>query len=237
MRMGTNWDRHYSEPCRRWLSMLGLKGNVVLNRNISKLIKKHTKKHNSYIELGAGSGRLAKKISNSFYECTILDFSEASLTLAHRIAKKCKPILADVLKFNTEEKFDAVVSVGLLEHFDDENMKRLVDKHISLTAPEGTTYICVPSYNIKREKLIVTREMIEKYGYQDAKAEFKIAVFIRELGYVFEKYYLDIIPEYNVAVRTLKKLNILTYRFFNINMEFLFKKDFGEYAMFIIKMT
>lgn len=229
-----NWDNHYKSKWRVWLTRLGLKGNLVLNRHIAKHISNECIHTNSYIEIGAGSGVLAALLKKKFKKIVLLDKSPAALSLASRIADTAETKIADIFEFNTNEKFDAVVSIGLAEHFSIEQMHHLVQIHIDLLAPQGKAFICVPSYSPLREQLIRTPAMIKKYGYQDAKAQYIIEEYLTNKRYAFTTMYLDHIPDHPSLFKWIKRINILTIKV-GMNLEIFFNKKRGDYYMFIIE--
>ena len=54
----------------------------------------------------------------------------------------------DVFAANPERRFDLVFSVGLIEHFDDHAMQKLVGLHRRWAAPDGLVLIAVPTPTI-----------------------------------------------------------------------------------------
>jgi len=85
----STWDRHNKNSFRIITSLLGIKGNFVLNSDISRYILKYSSNFDNFLEIGAGSGRLTKILSKKFKSCVILDKSEYAIKLAQKICKKC----------------------------------------------------------------------------------------------------------------------------------------------------
>ena len=113
----SNWDGHYKKPYRVITSLLGLKGNLVLNSTISDYILKSSNKYDNFLDIGAGSGRLTKILSKKFRYCTILDKSEYAIKLAQKICRDCTIIQKDIFNYKKDSYYDAVAIIGLAEHF------------------------------------------------------------------------------------------------------------------------
>jgi len=229
-----NWDRHYKNSFRIITSLLGIKGNFVLNSTISDYILKYSNKYDNFLEIGAGSGRLTKILSKKFRYCTILDKSEYAIKLAQKICGDCTLIPKDIFNYKKDSYYDVVASVGLMEHFSQDEMEKLLLKSISLVRNDGHLFICVPSYSKEREILVNTPKMIKKYGYQDPKAEFKINMFLEAKSISYKKLYLDRIGSIGILSKLLRYLNILIYYIFKYNIDKHIKLNKGSYVLFII---
>jgi len=231
----THWDRHYHSPMRIMGTRLGIQGNIVLNGVIADFIRKNTSRCDRFLEIGAGSGVLSRKMTGHFKECVLLDKSQEALNLAHAVAPKSKPVCCDVFDYDESAKFDAVVSVGLVEHFRQPQMEQLILKHMHLARDHGAVFICVPSYSPRREARVQKPAVIQKYGFQDAHCEFKIDAMLNGRRLDFRKIELSKIPANGILYRGLAYLNILLYRFLGINLDCFFQKRHGRHVLFLIK--
>ena len=231
----SNWDKHYKNHIRRILLRLGLKGNILLNHEVAKFIIKKTQGFDSFIEIGAGGGLLTKLMTKKFKECVVLDKSKSALKVSSSRAKKSTSILCDIFEFYANEKFDAVASLGLAEHFKDEDMERLIFIHIEIAKPDGCVFLLVPAYNKRREKVVVIPSMKRKYGYQDAFAEYKIENFLKRKNIAYEKIYFGKIPHYIWYYNILSKIALLIFLIFRINLENNVSRKKGNYVLFYIK--
>ena len=229
-----NWDIHYDNSFRKFLLRIGIKGNLFLNREVGKYIIKKTNNLESFIEVGVGGGLLSKLMSNEFEQCYILDKSKKALEVSMSRAKNCIPIHADVFLYNAETKYDAVSSLGLVEHFNDNAIKRMVDTHLNLAKSNGHVFILVPAYNKRREVAVISPGMIRKYGYQDAFAEYKIEDYLKEKTIIFEKKYFDFIPHYVLYYKIIRLFALFVYLVSGFKVESVFKKDKGNHALFYI---
>lgn len=114
----------------------------------------------SILELGAGSGHLSAILSQQGFNVTLVDFSQKALEKA----KDCFDnygvtgtfIKDDIMLMNfIEPKYDIIWNSGVMEHFDDENLKkaligikRKVNKYFIFFVPNPKSY----SYIINRYK-------------------------------------------------------------------------------------
>lgn len=78
------------------------------------------------LEVGCGRGSLSAYFCDAGYDCTLLDISETSITLAKKIFQKnsldAAFIVGDANNLDFSDKsFDIIFSIGLLEHFQDIN--------------------------------------------------------------------------------------------------------------------
>lgn len=109
------------------------------------------KKSIKVLELGGGSGFLSLKIAQLFdtKKVTIIDLNEKNLEISKRnlsrIQGKKEYILGDFFEFNPNEKYDIVHSQGVVEHFDQSQRMKLIEKHFNLTKHSGYTIIFVPT--------------------------------------------------------------------------------------------
>ena len=91
-----------------------------------KLFKELTKdiSGNKCLEVGCGRGSISSYFADAGFDCTLLDYSQSVLDTAQKIFKRNNHKAqfvngdANALPFE-DESFDVVVSIGLLEHFED----------------------------------------------------------------------------------------------------------------------
>jgi ubiquinone/menaquinone biosynthesis C-methylase UbiE len=93
------------------------------------------------LEVGCGRGTISSYFASAGYDCTLLDYSAEALDLARAIFGKAgwpaKFIRGDAnaLPFK-DGSFDVVVSIGLLEHF--ENVEKPLREQWRVLKPGGT---------------------------------------------------------------------------------------------------
>ena len=95
----------------------------------------------SCLEVGAGRGSISSYFSDHGTCCTLLDTSSEILKIAEQIFKtnghKAKYMEGNALSLPfPDNSFDVVVSIGLLEHFEDIN--RVIEEQVRVLNPHGT---------------------------------------------------------------------------------------------------
>lgn len=130
--------------------------------NIDKYILKNLRKKKVYlkaikkyainkkiIECGCGTGKISTYFQNNGYYVTAVDIDENILKLAKEIAEKSsfekipKFEVMSILDLNYKTKqFDVAFSNGVLEHFSDENIIRILKEEIKIA---NTVIFGVPS--------------------------------------------------------------------------------------------
>jgi len=227
-----NQYSHFSVPLIGRL--LGMRGNAVLNETLAEYILKNTKNFHSIIEIGAGPGALSRLLITRFQHYIILDKSAFALDVSRRLSPDIKPIYADIFDFYTREKFDAVLSVDLAEHFQERELHRLINKHIEIARDDGSVFICVRAYNPHDDGPVAMPLSAPQESSWNPRCEFKIAAWLKGHSIPFQRKYFDTIPVERKRDRAVRTVNILLYHFFKINLERFYPNDKGRMAMFFI---
>ncbi len=130
--------------------------------NIDKYILKNLKKKKVYlnaiekyatnkriIECGCGTGKISAYFQNNGYDVTAVDIDENILKLAKEIVEKSsfekipKFEVMSILDLNYKPKqFDVAFSNGVLEHFSDEDIIRILKEEVKIAS---TVIFGVPS--------------------------------------------------------------------------------------------
>ena len=118
--------------------------------NYIRLVEKHVRPGNRYLEIGCAPGKLLAWVASVLKaECTGLDYSETGIAKCRALfdALGLKADLYHIDFFNhhlPSASFDVVSSFGFIEHFDDP--VPVVQKHHDLVKPGGVALIAVPNY-------------------------------------------------------------------------------------------
>ncbi len=123
------------------------------------------------LELGGANSCFYQKITNSFHGCfyTILDNNKLGLDMFNETYKKKNNynlINANILNLNKKRlsKHDLVFSVGLIEHFKPNEIKKIIKLHFDLTRENGIVIITFPTptllYQLTRKFLEFTNNWI-----------------------------------------------------------------------------
>ncbi len=214
--------------------LLGLRGNAVLNDTLAGYILEHTRHFQSIIEVGAGPGALSQSLLHRFREYIILDKSGLALDVSRRLSPGIKQIHADILDFYTRERFDAVFSVGLADHFQEKDLHRLIIKHIEMASGEGSIFIGVRAFDPKAGPLAEIRRGVPERFPVDPRSEYKLAAWLKAHGLCFQKHYFDTIPQNSPWNRFIRRFNIILYSLTKWNLEKFYPKDKGSFVLFLI---
>jgi cyclopropane fatty-acyl-phospholipid synthase-like methyltransferase len=103
------------------------------------------------LELGGGSGLLTRRIAERIKPAsiTIVDRSKSSLEACRAnlagLDADIDLILGNFFEIDASPEYDLVHSQGVLEHFGEEEKKRLFDIHFEFAKPGGYVIIFVPT--------------------------------------------------------------------------------------------
>lgn len=105
---------------------------IFLNRQHQAhfLILKHLKKGDKILWVGGGGGKFIPELEklNLNLEIDYIDFSSRMIDLAKKertLKLKINFIVADIFDFETDKKYDVVISSFLFDHFDQDKAEKL----------------------------------------------------------------------------------------------------------------
>lgn len=103
------------------------------------------------IEAGSGSGKATILLKNSFQK-TLLDISSCALNYAKKLAKLFKAgnvtyIEGDIFSIPINDKsFDLVWNIGVIEHYNLDNIKEIIREMIRVCNESGTVAVGIPNF-------------------------------------------------------------------------------------------
>jgi ubiquinone/menaquinone biosynthesis C-methylase UbiE len=108
-------------------------------KKVKKLIKKHKKvKGNKLLDVACGTGKHLSFLKNEF-DCTGIDISNEMLDLAREKYNGIRFLQADMVNFDLNEKFDAIIclfsSIGYVRTH--ENLKKTLHNFVNHLKPGG----------------------------------------------------------------------------------------------------
>lgn len=123
----------------------------------------------SILELGCGTGSLSYLAANyGAREITLVDLSNDALEIAKRLFRNfdgyVKFVAQNLFDLNLVEKYDVVLSSGLLEHFRGENRQRCLEIHGNFS--KDLVVIVVPASPHYNDIRCRKKEFLERYGWQ-----------------------------------------------------------------------
>lgn len=109
-----------------------------LNNLMIKKIQKYGKKEKfqKVLDIGGKDGKYTSKISE---DLTILDLNP------QKISSDINYIKADIMEFDTSEKYDLIVCSAVMEHFKREEGKKIVRKINKFLEKDGFVFITCPN--------------------------------------------------------------------------------------------
>jgi glycosyltransferase involved in cell wall biosynthesis len=148
----TNWEEYYRHPfpASRW-------SRGIMSAMLHDLIAAHApaRRPLSVLELGGGNSCFLEGLMREFEMApyVILDNSPEGMRLAQErfrpaYGDRIGYISDDVFAARPDRTFDLVFSVGLIEHFDDRSMQKLIGLHRRWASPDGLVLIAVPTPTI-----------------------------------------------------------------------------------------
>jgi SAM-dependent methyltransferase len=136
-----------------WESKTGLSVNIpedyLFHKELASII--HTQNVKTAIELGGFPGYYAVFLKKYFkLDVTLLDYfvhqpvTNALLQANNLQESDIHIIETDLFNHQEEQKYDLVLSCGLIEHFND--TKDIIRRHIDFLKPGGTLLITLPNF-------------------------------------------------------------------------------------------
>lgn len=191
------------------------------------------------LELGAGSGRDLEKLNSEEYEVTYTDLSDQAIKAFKKRNPDIRAAKADArsLPFQDSE-FDLVYSLGLLEHFDKNGRKRIIEemfrvssKYVLIDVPQKFS----PMVVIKKLLMSVNKWPFgeeTEFTYQQLKRE--VMSTIGSEAIVKDRYgrgFLPIRRRYREMLyfKFISKVDLLDkiYFFLHKNLWFCWMASFG----------
>jgi cyclopropane fatty-acyl-phospholipid synthase-like methyltransferase len=137
------------------------------------------------LELGAGTGRLSYLfLQAGARKVTMLDSSEKALALAKGLFKNTAPdrydiVFSDVFDYASDESFDIVFSSGLIEHFQGDNRRRILEAHLASCARD--CLILHPSNRLYNRIFDRTRMARRRYGVAQTYPDAELAAYFADM--------------------------------------------------------
>ncbi|HYN08257.1 MAG TPA: class I SAM-dependent methyltransferase [Vicinamibacterales bacterium] len=142
----THWDDVWAGNVRMSLPSPW----IIATRNLQRLLRPRVRPGDRFLEIGCAPGKMLAWVAAELgAQVSGLDYSERGLATARRLFSalglqadfRCEDLRATTY---AEGSFDIVLSVGVIEHFDDP--RDVVREHLRLLAPGGTALMTVPNY-------------------------------------------------------------------------------------------
>lgn len=121
--------------------------------SLDELFKKYLvlKKGADFIELGCAPGGWMYYFHHFFgWNVSGIEYAEEGVAIARNNMKMlgidAEIIAEDILKYEPESRYDVVFSAGLVEHFYDDGLSTLIQKHKDLVRESGYMILLIPNF-------------------------------------------------------------------------------------------
>jgi len=115
-----------------------------------KIFSRHLPKKGRILEAGCGTAQLVVALNARGYDCIGLDFATQALGKAQELAGPLKLFSSDLTALSlADTSFDAIISIGVVEHRREGPEPFLVEKY-RILKDGGTLLISVPYFNSLR---------------------------------------------------------------------------------------
>lgn len=168
----TDWTSYYSEKKSIWSAYTQKSTFEIIKKTVHTYFDKN--ESIKVIELGGGNSCFVAKLVNTcnIERYDILEnndlasnlFEELELNIEHCSIRK------DILVADEEcehGRYDFCFSVGLIEHFEDNQIKNAIDRHFEYVDKGGIVLITFPTPTIKYRLIRKIMEVIKKWQFWD----------------------------------------------------------------------
>lgn len=147
MKEQTDWEAYYRKP-----SALAGATRAITRRLVTRTVRPYLPARPvSICELGGANSCIAPHLSahaevaryhivdTNAFGLALLDSSMVRGSLTRELHDACQPMQDE------EDRFDLVLSIGLIEHFDAHTTGRLVERHFQACRPGGLVLLTFPT--------------------------------------------------------------------------------------------
>lgn len=169
----TDWDKYYSKPYKTASFTRKITEHKIIN-----LMKKHIEDKKTVIiaELGGANSCFFESINNEIkpVEYHIIDNNQLGLDkFKKRIGQMLNVKLHNLdiinLQFKLEKKPNVVFSVGLIEHFSENNTKKAIEAHFDILNDGGIVLITFPTPTILYKIIRFGAELLKLWIFHDER--------------------------------------------------------------------
>ncbi|MBE7433574.1 MAG: class I SAM-dependent methyltransferase [Anaerolineales bacterium] len=158
-----------------------------------KIFKRHLPKRGLILEAGCGTAQLVVALNALGYNCLGLDYAVKTLRAAQQLAGPLRLMSGDLTSLGFRDNaFDAIVSIGVVEHRR-EGLEPFLDEKMRILKPGGVLLISVPYFNplrlwrAKRGAYAADVSGLDFYQYAYGRREF--IQFLENAGFDIEASY------------------------------------------------
>ena len=174
--MGKSWADHYRECCGNEVLLVG---NIMHHTRFIEELAKWVKVGSRVLEVGSGTGVIGWPLAQAGVKVVSLDNEQEILDMAKVNAKlvgaSIEYVFGDALSLPYEDgEFDLVYSHGLLEHFPDDELAKVVSEHrrVGKMVVVGMPLLGCTEGAFGNERWLTEAEWIEKLRSCGVVSEF-----------------------------------------------------------------
>ena len=153
----------------------------VFMRLFDRYFVNHKKISKTCLEIGCNPGKfLIYCGKNLNYEMVGLDYDKKGVAITKRniveSGLKAEILEKDFFNYDTDRKFDLVLSLGFIEHFQGERLQEAINKHVNLLNKGGKLFLSVPNFRYLNFifAYIFRKKMLEVHNLEVMKKSFFI---------------------------------------------------------------
>lgn len=194
------WDKYWRSCSFSIEDMIdGDKWVDVKHSPLLPYLMEYVPKEKNILEAGCGMGQWVKYLNDLGYKIIGADFSTQTIEQSKKLYPGLKFIGGDVAKLGLKDNsFDAILSWGVVEHFESGPQKALGEMFRVLRT-DGLLFITVPCKNIlyfspmlwivnklKRNKIIrkiLRKGELKKYFYQYEFTKKQLCLYLKSAGF------------------------------------------------------
>ncbi len=132
---------YYLNDCGGYETFLRTNGEEISDhRLLAAIYLSRPDKTKNILDIGSGRGELAYALSKSAQHVVGIDYSKDAIAIATQTFKDIKNldfVQADILKYETDEKFDVVLATDVVEHIEQDMLLKMFDKVKTLLSKNG----------------------------------------------------------------------------------------------------
>lgn len=193
----TDWNKYYAKP----FPAANFTRKLTQRKILEVLWRHNTVKNPEILELGGANSSFAEPITDYFdaERYLAVDNNQYGLDLMHSIIQRSDKIdvkFGDALALSeSQEDFDIVFSVGLIEHFTPNLMKRCIATHFKRCRSGGIVLVTFPTPTFLYWMIRKPAEWIRVWAFPDEKP----LTFI-EVALVCDQYGIRLHQSINWAI-------------------------------------
>lgn len=152
------------------------------------------------IDVGCGTGKIAKHLNDSNINTLGCDISKEAVLIAKKINNFNKLLQASAFKLPLKnQSFDLVISISTIEHFNEDEAKLFIAEANRVLKPPGFIFLITPNFNSPLRYI----QKDEWFGYSDPTHKHfftpkSLSILLKQHGFK------------NISLRPKSAYNVLT---------------------------